>query len=195
VFTLGSTTFTWDVPPARWAVADEALTAVAAANTDIFRSPLDSFVKDDAARAFTAPPDGDWQLRARVRVDSHADWDAGVLLVWGDDRTWAKLTLELAPDGTPSIYSVVTRDGRSDDAVGAAVNADTAWLRISSLDGGYACHWSPDGVRWRLARQFVLAGPVRVGLSVQSPVGAGCEVVFDQVRLEPTRLRHLLDGS
>lgn len=194
MFTLGPSSFDWDVSPAKWEVADEALTAVAAARTDIFRSPIGSHVKEDAARALTEPPSGDWQLRARVRVDFHADWDAGALLLWRDDRTWAKLNLELAPGGTPSIFSVVTRDGRSDDAVGAAVGGSSAWLRISSLDGGYAFHSSHDGVTWRLQRQFTLDGPVRVGLEVQSPVGEGCEVVFDQVRLEASRLAHLFDG-
>jgi hypothetical protein len=53
--------------------------------------------------------------------------------------------------------------------VGPAIDGDTAWLRISSLDAGYAFHSSRDGT--------------------------GCEVVFDQVRLEEGRPAHLFDGA
>ena len=76
MFTLGPTSSTWDETPAKWEVTDEVLTA--AAQTDILRSPIGSHVKNNAARALTDPPSGDRQLRARLRVDFHADRDAGV---------------------------------------------------------------------------------------------------------------------
>lgn len=195
-FLLAGTTYTWDVEPQSWTCHEDRLTATAAGHTDIFRSPFGWTTKTNAARALATPPTGDWQLQARLQVDFHADWDAGSLFIWSNDDTWAKLNYELAPGGTPSVFSVVTRNGRSDDAVGPAVAADGLWLRISSLDNAYAFHCSADGNTWHLIRQFSLDSthPVRVGLEVQSPIGDGCEVVFDNTTLTPTRLAHLFDG-
>ncbi|MFF7178719.1 DUF1349 domain-containing protein [Streptomyces sp. NPDC008121] len=186
---------TWAVAPASWSVSDGTLTVTAAARTDVFADPLTGASTRDAARALAVPPDGDWQFSARVRVGFRASWDAGALIVWSDDDHWAKLNFEQAPDGTPAVFSVVTR-GRSDDAVGVPVDGAALWLRISRLDGGFAFHTSADGTTWRLVRQFALDAPSapRVGIEVQSPVGEGCQVVFDSVRLTPTRLGHLSDG-
>ncbi|MFI8326404.1 DUF1349 domain-containing protein [Streptomyces sp. NPDC085529] len=185
----------WVTAPAAWSLDGDVLAVSAAARTDLFTDPLDGTRRNDAALALTAPPDGDWQLAARVRVGFAGAWDAGALVVHADDEHWAKLTFEQAPDGTAGVFSVVTR-GRSDDAVAAPVTVDALWLRISRTGDRYAFHSSEDGERWRLARQFALGthGPVRVGVVAQSPVGEGCRAEFDGLRLTPTSLAHLFDG-
>ncbi|MEV4945683.1 DUF1349 domain-containing protein [Streptomyces sp. NPDC053755] len=186
----------WAVAPASWSASDGVVTVTAAAGTDIFTDPLSGAAKHDAALALATPPDGDWQFSARVRVDFRASWDAGALIVWSDDEHWAKLNFEQAPDGTPSVFSVVTR-GRSDDAVAGPVASPALWLRISRVDDGFAFHTSADGATWRLVRQFTLNAPSapRVGIEVQSPVGDGCRVTFDTLTLAPTRLSGLNDGA
>ncbi|MFH9958874.1 DUF1349 domain-containing protein [Streptomyces roseolus] len=185
----------WATPPASWSLDGDVLTVTAAARTDLFTDPLDGTRRQDAALALTAPPDGDWQLSARLRVGFAGAWDAGALVVHADDEHWAKLTFERAPDGTDGVFSVVTR-GRSDDAVAAPVTVDALWLRISRTGDRFAFHSSEDGARWRLARQFALGTdrPVRVGVVAQSPVGDGCRTAFDRLRLTPTTLAHLFDG-
>ncbi|MFH9738080.1 DUF1349 domain-containing protein [Streptomyces roseolus] len=185
----------WATPPASWSLDGDVLTVTAAARTDLFTDPLDGTRRQDAALALTAPPDGDWQLSARLRVGFAGAWDAGALVVHADDEHWAKLTFERAPDGTDGVFSVVTR-GRSDDAVAAPVTVDALWLRISRTGDRFAFHSSEDGARWRLVRQFALGTdrPVRVGVVAQSPVGDGCRTAFDRLRLTPTTLAHLFDG-
>ncbi|MEU2544645.1 DUF1349 domain-containing protein [Streptomyces roseolus] len=185
----------WATPPASWSLDGDVLTVTAAARTDLFTDPLDGTRRQDAALALTAPPDGDWQLSARLRVGFAGAWDAGALIVHADDEHWAKLTFERAPDGTDGVFSVVTR-GRSDDAVAAPVTVDALWLRISRTGDRFVFHSSEDGERWSLVRQFALGTdrPVRVGVVAQSPVGDGCRAVFDRLRLTPTTLAHLFDG-
>ncbi|MFB7282845.1 DUF1349 domain-containing protein [Streptomyces hydrogenans] len=185
----------WVVPPASWSFDGDVLTVTAVARTDLFTDPLDGSRRQDAALALTVPPEGDWQWSARLRVDLRDAWDAGALLVHADDEHWAKLTFERAPDGTPGVFSVVTR-GRSDDAIAAPVAVDALWLRISRTGERFAFHSSVDGLRWSLVRQFTLGGPapVRVGIGAQSPVGEGCRADFDSLRLTPTALAHLFDG-
>ncbi|MCX4984917.1 DUF1349 domain-containing protein [Streptomyces sp. NBC_00572] len=185
----------WMTDPAAWSLSGGVLTVSAAPRTDVFTDPVGGAVRRDAAMALTAPPDGDWQFSGRLRVGFRSAWDAGALIVRYDDEHWAKLNFEQAPDGAPSVYSVVTR-GRSDDALAGPVPGDALWLRISRIGEGFAFHVSDDGDFWRLVRQFALdgPGPVRVGVEVQSPVGEGCRVDFDDLRLAPTTLAHLFDG-
>ncbi|MFH9726355.1 DUF1349 domain-containing protein [Streptomyces sp. NPDC017254] len=185
----------WATAPAAYSLAEGVLTVTAAPRTDLFTDPLGGAARRDAAVALTTPPEGDWQFSARLRVGFRSAWDAGALVVRSDDDHWAKLNFEQAPDGTPSVFSVVTR-GRSDDAVGCPVAGDALWLRVSRIGEGFAFHVSDDGDFWRLVRQFALEGPrpLRIGIEVQSPVGEGCRVRFDDIRLTPTSLAHLIDG-
>ncbi|MFD4377712.1 DUF1349 domain-containing protein [Streptomyces sp. NPDC058486] len=188
----------WVTAPASWSLEGDVLAVTAAARTDLFTDPLDGGRRQDAALALTVPPEGDWQLSARMRVGFRDAWDAGALLVLADDDHWAKLTFERAPDGTPGVYSVVTR-GRSDDAVAGPVTTDALWLRISRTGERFAFHSSEDGHLWSLVRQFTLGDTAtlpapRVGIGAQSPVGDGCRAEFDTLRLTPTPLAHLFDG-
>jgi regulation of enolase protein 1 (concanavalin A-like superfamily) len=187
----------WEVPPAGWWLDERGLTIDAGPRTDTFLDPGDA---EDAVRIRNAPrllgaPGGDWLLSARVAVAMAATFDAGVLLVWVDDDTWAKLCFESSPEGVPTIVSVVTR-GVSDDANAWPVPAAQTWLRVARMGPALAFHASHDGVAWQLVRQFSLgigASP-RVGFEVQSPLGEGCRATFDRIRFEPRRLDDLRGG-
>jgi regulation of enolase protein 1 (concanavalin A-like superfamily) len=187
----------WTATPAGWAWQDGALTAVAGPRTDLFVDPADGTRYDNAARLL-ARSGGDFQFSARVRVGFAETYDAGVLLLWVDQRSWAKLCFERSPQGQPMAVSVVNR-GVSDDANGFPVDGDALWLRISRLGTAFAFHASTDGRFWHLVRYFALdvaAGePVAVGFEAQSPLGAGCAVEFTDVRFVPDRLVELRDGS
>ncbi|MFD3531223.1 DUF1349 domain-containing protein [Streptomyces sp. NPDC058664] len=185
----------WVTAPREWSLSEGVLTVTAAPHTDVFTDPVGGAARRDAAVALTEPPEGDWQFSARLRVGFRSAWDAGALVVWSDDDHWAKLTFEQSHDGVPSVYSVVTR-GRSDDALGSPVEGDALWLRVSRTGEGFVFHVSDDGGSWRLVRQFALDGSraPRVGIVAQSPVGEGCRVDFDDIRLTPTSLAHLFDG-
>ena len=124
-------------------------------------------------------------------------FDAATLFVFGDARCWAKLAFELAPRAVPTIVSVVTAQGASDDANGpAAASPDRVWLRVSRVDDTYAFHYSDDATWWELARVFTLGPSVhhRVGLGVQSPTGSGLTATFHSTRLTASRLADLRSG-
>ena len=192
----------WRVPPLSCRSDDSAcLTVVTAGGTDLFCDPGGGEPALSAPRLLGSPPDGDFQLAARVTVGFAGTFDAGVLLVWVDERTWAKLCFERSPQGPAMVVSVVTR-GVSDDANGFTVPGSGAadgrlWLRVSRHSPAWAFHASTDGRYWRLVRYFSLpeGAPVLVGFEAQSPMGGGCEVTFDQIRFTPHRLADLRDGS
>lgn len=194
----------------RWSVEGGALTLESGPRTDLFVDPAgppgggDSGVGDgrvlpDAPRLVGVPPEGDFQLAARVTVDFRSTFDAGVLLVHAGERTWAKLCFEYTPQGRPSVVSVVTR-GESDDANAFEVAENRILLRVTRHGSAYAFHASEDGKWWRLVRYFGLGenagdGPVRIGFLSQSPTGEGCTAVFDGVRFAAEAPEDLRDGS
>src|SRR4029079_3078327 len=115
---------------------------------------------------------------AACAVDSAAESDAGGLLLWIDERHWAKFCFELSPATEPMVVSVVTRDV-SDDANAFVVSGRSVWLRMSRVGHVYAFHASTDGRAWSLIRVFTLGAALddhRVGFEAQSPTGDGCVV-------------------
>jgi regulation of enolase protein 1 (concanavalin A-like superfamily) len=195
--------------PGLWRV-DEAVgaaTVSAQPHSDIFIDPGGGSA--DAGAAVNAEsmlnaltllgdaPEGDFQLSARVTVGFASTFDAGVLLLWLDERRWGKLCFEFSPAGEPMVVSVVCR-GVSDDANAFAVRGRSVWLRVSRVDRVYAYHASLDGTAWQMIRVFVLDDDTsrdKIGFEGQSPTGDGCSVTFDEIRFLPERLADLRDGS
>lgn len=172
------------------------LTLTAPARTDLFIDPAGAEPALNAPRSLAAMPAEDFQLSARVTVEFGQTYDAGVLLIWADERNWAKLCFERSPQGRPMAVSVVTR-GVSDDANAFAVDRDTLWLRVSRLGPAFAFHASTDGERWEFVRYFALehADGLQLGFEAQSPLGEGCTATFDPIHFLPARLADLRDGS
>ena len=179
-----------------------AVIAAAPAHTDFYVNPGGADSADaesllNAATLLGAPPAGDFQLSARVTVDFRSQYDAGVLMLWGGEQSWAKFCFELSPAAEPMVVSVVTR-GVSDDANAFTVPGRSVWLRIARVDRAYAYHASTDAKTWTLIRVFRLSDSVagdRVGFEAQSPTGNGCTVTFDDLHFTTRRLADLRDGT
>ena len=182
--------------------AGGSVVADAAGHTDFYVNPggaesADAESLNNAAFLVGFPPAGDFQFSARVAVDFRAQYDAGVLMLWIDERNWAKFCFEFSPAAEPMVVSVVTR-GVSDDANAFVVGRRSVWLRVSRVDGAYAYHASTDGKTWTLVRVFSLGDKTadhQVGFEAQSPTGDGCTVTFDDIRFTQQRLADLRDGS
>lgn len=178
-------------------VTGEGLVVRAGAGTDWFIDPAGDAVVHDAP-ALVMPAAGPWMLRARVSAEHRATFDAAVLVVHVDERTWAKLCLELSPLGEVTVVSVVTR-GESDDCNSFPVDEDSVHLRVSRLGRAFSFHCSNDGETWSLVRYFSLgvgAGTeVEVGFLAQSPTGDGCTARFSEIEFAPARLDDVRSGA
>jgi uncharacterized protein len=173
---------------------EDPLTLEAGRRTDLFRDPQGAEPRLEAPFRLVDTPDGDWQLSARVQADLRATFDAGALILWSDEETWAKLAFERSPQGEGMVVSVVTR-GLSDDCNSTVVAGDAVWLRIARVGEAFAFHASADGERWDFVRHFALDGDPRPGFLAQSPTGEGLAVTFSDIRLDATRLRDLRSGE
>ena len=177
---------------ASWDDAGTSLTLTAQARTDWSNDSL-SGNKIATSSALTIERDGDFSLTARVEVGFVGTYDAGVLCLWHDENTWAKLCFEYSPQGQPMVVSVVTRD-YSDDVNSVVVAGNLVYLRVSRIGDAYVFHSSLDGARWDFVRLFRLGDErrARVGLMAQAPIGDGCSATFTEVTISdwtPTDLR------
>ncbi|HEX5188193.1 MAG TPA: DUF1349 domain-containing protein [Streptosporangiaceae bacterium] len=191
-------------PPVGYRVESGALVLTAAAGADLFVDPAGTGRAPDAGRLTGTPPAGDFSLAARVSVGFASTYDAGVLVLHGGPRRWAKLCFELSPQLMPMAVTVVTIR-TSDDCNSFEVTGDSLWLRITRSGAAWAFHASTDGAWWRLVRYFSLgarsaadgSAPVedRVGFLAQSPSGQGCVATFDQISFRSGAPADLRDGS
>jgi regulation of enolase protein 1 (concanavalin A-like superfamily) len=182
-------------PAAAPVLGTSSLTIAAGPKTNLFADPNGDRPELDAPLAL-GDPFGDFQLVARASADFAATFDAAALVVWTGEQAWAKLALELSPQGEPTIVTVVTR-GLSDDSNSFAVPGGEAWLRVSRVAETFAFHASLDGRHWWLARYFEIsnASYASVGFLAQSPTGEGTQARFDEIRWSSTTLRDIRDGS
>jgi hypothetical protein len=173
-------TFHWIRRPAAFEFDGSSLSVSAGPGTDWFIDPGSGEAQMNAP-ALVCAPDGDFTFSAHAEVPFASTFDAGALVLWQDERTWAKLALELSPQGEPTVVAVVTR-GESDDCISMVVRSHAAWLRIARIGSAHAFHASMDGDRWQFVRHFRLGTKMpEIGFEAQSPCGPGCTPRFSHI--------------
>ena len=187
---------TWNNAPLSWSYAEGILMIRAGEKTDLFLDPRHEYSALNSPRV-TFIPETPFTLSARAKVGFKQDYDAAVLVLFANDKRWAKLCLEYSPQRNPTIVSVVT-NVISDDSNHATVGDRGIYLRISGLgDNTFAFHYSENGSYWHLVRYFHLdaADPVEVGFSSQSPTGRSCEARFSEIEYSNRKPADLRNGQ
>ncbi len=185
-------TLNWKNTPRSWNLdTKNVLTISSNAKTDWFVDPFDGTVANSAPILLFTPA-SDYVLSARVTVKFATKWDAGALMLMGDDHHWAKLSFEFSPDSKPTLVTVVTR-GLSDDCNSMNLPEDSVYLRIAKSGGAYVFYFSTDGQNWQILRTFSLDTelPVRVGFESQSPAGSGAVAQFSTITYDPHRIGNI----
>jgi regulation of enolase protein 1 (concanavalin A-like superfamily) len=183
---------TWQNSPREWNIdSKNVLTISSSAKTDWFVDPFDGTVAKTAPILLFAPGP-DYVLSARVTVQFTTKWDAGALMLWGDDHHWAKLSYEFSPDQKPTLVTVVTR-GLSDDCNSQSLAGDSVYLRIAKSGNTYVFYFATDGKNWQILRTFSLDTdlPSRAGFESQSPEGSGAVATFSAITYDPHRIRDI----
>lgn len=163
--------------------------------SDIFIDPgrgtsqVTSASRCNAATLLRPAPGGDFQFCSTVKVEFGNTFDAGVLLLYVNERSWAKLCFEYSPEREPMVVSVVNNGYTSDDANAFTVSGQEVHLRISRKDNVFAFHASLDGQKWIFVRAFPLdvlndaEQILHIGFEAQAPNASGCEVEFSDFAL------------
>ena len=169
----------------------------AGAKTDFFQNP-NGDPGTDSGHLLWLPVRGDFVAQAHVRPTFASTYDAGALMVRGDETHWAKVCFEATDFDTHAAVSVVT-NGLSDDANGPNLDVPDVWLQIVRVGDVFGLHYAPDSPTkgWHMVRYFRLVLPqeVGVGLVAQSPVGPGTTVDFFRFTVESKTVQNLRAGT
>ncbi|MBT2292747.1 DUF1349 domain-containing protein [Paenibacillus albidus] len=174
----------WMNEPPDWKFTDgDGIVIEAPIGADFFNDPAGKHIKATAPFLHTAVQDS-FELTARLTVDMQKQYDSGCLMLMKDERNWCKLCFEYNGEA-PTIVSVVTKDGISDDCNSEEVRVEQPYLRISKSANCVSFYYSEDGETWKLIRYFGMSipGGGRAGIVAQSPHGNGSTVQFTEVRL------------
>ncbi len=178
-------------------ITGTTISLAAGPRADLFRDPAGPSGPAPDAERFVTTVRGDFQFGGHVSAEFIAPYDSGVLLAWIDENTWFKVCAELDPHGVPRVVSVVTRDGRSDDANAWEIPVSGVFLRIARRGETAALHASDDGHHWDLVRYFdpgFRSDELQIGILAQSPAGNGTTASFRDLFFRTETLQDVRDG-
>ena len=187
---------TWYNSPEKWEYDQNNLNITAGKLTDLFIDPDGTFKAVNSPFTVFQPVDS-FLLSCKVRVNFKSDYDAGVLIIYGQENQWVKLCFEFSPQHKPMVVSVVT-NGISDDCNHVSIDTNVVYLRVAGLgENIFSFHYSVDGNYWNMVRYFTLkdAKKVDVGFSSQSPTGEGCTAVFSEINYKEKYLADIRSGE
>ena len=169
----------WLNEPEEWAFTDETgVVIMAPSSSDFFCDPALVNVRHSAPFLYKEVR-GDFQITTKTRVDMVSQYDSSCVMFRLDTENWAKLCFEF--DGSsPSIVSVVTRNGLSDDCNHRSIEGSEMYLRMTKVGNVISMFFSQDDVHWNLARYFGFEIPnqFQLGIVAQSPIGSGTQACF-----------------
>lgn len=175
--------FAWINEPLDYSFNSGRLTVNVPPVSDFFRDPAGDFIKDTAPYLYTLIEE-DFVLTTRVNVEMISEYDSGCLMVMENEKNWAKVCYEYIK-GIPTIVSVVTKN-TSDDCVSSKVGPNKPYLKIQRVGNCFGFHYSLDSITWEMVRYFQMdcSEAIKVGVVAQSPIGQGCRVEFELLKLE-----------
>ncbi len=133
----------WTNPPLEWNVSvGQSLSITAGKSTDLFFDPQEDYSANNSPKLMFKS-DSIFQLRSKLEVKFQKTYDAGALLLYQNDNSWAKLCFELSPQNHPTIVSVVNRTV-SDDCNSVSIDSNSIYFRITKFEHAFAFHYSID---------------------------------------------------
>ena len=152
-------------------------------HSDFFRNPIDGTVTATAPFLYKELT-GDFLISVCVRPTFTSTYDACSIFIYSDEKRWLKVAFEYTDLDTHSIVTVATNT-YSDDANGVDINEDWVYLQVIRKGDVFACHYSKDGIDYKMTRLLHLATSpkVKVGISAQSPIGEGQFMEFKDLKI------------
>ncbi len=183
---LAGRTAQWLNMPHQATITDKKVVIHAEAGTDLWQNTYYNFTHN-RGHALLIDADEEFSFCIKAFRDGKSLYDQCGILIYLDEKNWAKVCTEYEEDGDQKLGSVVTRRGFSDWATTDIPNdIDTMYYRLSRMDESFLFEFSYDGADYKQMRIFHLrcknAVP-RVGVFACCPSGDGFKAEFTQMEL------------
>jgi len=183
---LAGRTAQWLNMPHQATVTDKKVVMHAEPGTDFWQNTYYNFMRN-RGHALLIDADEEFSFSVKAFRDGTSLYDQCGIIVYLDEKNWAKACMEYEDDEGQKLGSVVTRRGFSDWAsVDIPGDIDTMYYRVSRLGESFLFEFSHDGKEYKQMRIFHLrcknAVP-RVGVFACSPTGDGFKAVFEDIAL------------
>src|SRR5687768_972418 len=167
-------------------LSDNVIVMTAGKETDLHNPANGSYFRHNAPK-FLFTPDANFVFSARVKPSFENQYDGGAILLYSDSENWAKVLLQYI-DNKPILGISVVKDKITDDAYFIPQGKDV-FLRVTKAGKVFNFLTSPDGITWRVIREFVYHKPdhLKIGFYSQSPIGSSCRVEFLDISYNGTR--------
>jgi len=174
--------FSW-INKSELKVEDNKFFVKSTSNSDFFCNPIDGKTVSGAPFLYKEIK-GDFLISVRVKPVFTSTYEAGTVFAYADDNHWLKLAFEYTDLGAPSVVTVAT-DIYSDDANGVEIKEEAIYLQIMRKGDIFVCHYSIDGKEYKMVRilKLVLPDTIKIGVSAQSPTGAGNFMEFSDLKI------------
>ena len=178
------------------AITNKQIVINAHKGTDLFTNPSGSESKANFPGALFLP-EGDFIFSSKVSAKfSDTPYDGGALVVFSNDRVWAKLLFERFKSGQLGVATTISNPN-GDDSYHATFTSNEIFLKIVRYDTSYVFYTSEDGEQWNFVRHFDLGKEVtpRIGFIAQSPVADSFTATFSEVSFQSKRISDFWQGN
>ncbi|MEF9988165.1 MAG: GNAT family N-acetyltransferase [Christensenella sp.] len=183
---LAGRTAKWLNMPHQATITDEKIVLHAERDTDFWQNTYYGFSRN-SGHALLTEVDEECSFSVKTFREGKSQYDQCGIIVYIDEKNWAKVCLEYEDENAQKLGSVVTRRGFSDWATEeVSGNIDTMYYRVSRRGESFLFEASADGKEYKQMRIFHLrcknAVP-RVGVFACAPTGEGFRAIFEEVKL------------
>ena len=183
-FTLEN--FEWINQPQKFVIDHNLLLIETEPGTDLWQQTYYGFQNDNAP-AFITKLTGDFTFGAKTGFEGASFlYDQCGVLLYIDNKTWVKISMEYQNERFSRLGSVVTNLGFSDWAT-TDIPSDIPemWYRLSRHGQDFYIENSVDGISYLQMRMFhihEILDEVRVGVYACSPLKSSFNAVFSEFK-------------
>ena len=185
---LAGRTAKWLNMPHQATVTDKRIVIHAEPGTDLWQNTYYNFTKN-TGHGLVAEADEECSFTVKATREGSSLYDQCGILVYLDEKNWAKVCMEYEDETTQKLGSVVTSGGYSDWAWADIPGENRVmYYRVSRLKDSFLFEASRGGKEDEQMRIFHLRcknAAVRIGVFACCPTGDGMKAVFEGAAFTP----------
>ena len=184
---IASLKFTWINPPLHYKIGEDHVEFTTEAKSDFWQKTYYHFSHDNGHMYLTGSSEEFFSFTAKISFNGGERFDQAGLMLYQDEKHWAKSGIEREYERYSNLGAVVTDQGFSDWSMSPVDPAvQIFYLRLNRRGSDFLFDYSEDGQRFQPLRMFHLHNSeeqVRFGLYACSPGNSSFTARFTKIVL------------